>query len=83
MSSVSSELPVHEGLDVRKHTTIYKSSNWWKEVALIEGFGERTVKVYLWKHNGDSWKLRHELKVRGKDEWDDTREAIDSYIEEL
>lgn len=76
------ELPVHKSIEVHDYETIYKTKSWWKFVSHQEGFGREEVAVYLWRNAEDGWKRKQKYVVRtkAKDEWLETREAIDKYM---
>lgn len=75
--------PVHEELDVKDGHTIFKSDGWWKAVVLYEGFGGLEVAVYLWKKQDGEWRRQQKFKVDRGDEWVETKEAIESLLEEI
>lgn len=77
------EYPVHEELDVQKGETVFKSDDWWKAIVLYEGYRGREIGVYLWQDRDGEWRRQQKYVIRSKDDWDQDREIINRYVEQL
>lgn len=75
--------PVHEDLDVQDGETVFKSEDWWKAVVLYEGYRGPEIGVYLWQQQDGDWRRQQKYVIRSQDDWEQDKEIIDRYVEEL
>ncbi len=75
--------PVDENLKQLKGKTIYKTEKWWKAAVLTEGWGKKSLTVYLWQSKNNDWKVVQKYKIHTRDEWAKDKEIIDELIQSL
>lgn len=75
--------PVHEKLEVKDGHTIFKNDDWWKAVVLYDGFNGTEIAVYLWNEQDGNWGRKQKFVVNDEDEWEETKEVIDSFLPEV
>ncbi|MEM0271252.1 MAG: hypothetical protein QW514_01730 [Thermoprotei archaeon] len=84
MSDVEAEkFPVDENLKQLKGKTIYKTEKWWKAAVLTEGWGKRSLTVYLWQSKNNDWRVVQKYKIHTRDEWAKDKEVIEELIQSL
>lgn len=79
----SGGFPVDENLKQIAGKTIYKTEKWWKAAVVTEGWGKKSLTVYLWQFKKDDWKVVQKYKLHSREEWDKDRAVIQELIEKL
>ena len=77
------KLPISEKLTVLDSVILYKTSNWWSAVALIDSFGRKQIATYLWLNKNGTWKRQQKFVIKNKEEWTKVREAIEKFLPNL
>ncbi len=77
------KLPISEKLTVLDSVILYKTSNWWSAVALIDSFGRKQIATYLWLNKDGTWKRQQKFVIKNKEEWTKVREAIEKFLPNL
>lgn len=72
--------PVSEKLKVADGITLFKSDKWWSAVVALESFGRKQVCIYLWNKREDKWKRRQKFVVRGHENWEKIKDAVDKLL---
>lgn len=80
---MSEQLPINPALTVIEHIDIYHTEKWWKAVVITEGFGKKTISVYLWTKKDGKWKRKQKLNIKNKGEWLELKEAVEKLLEKL
>ncbi|HVP41394.1 MAG TPA: hypothetical protein VMS95_05525 [Candidatus Krumholzibacteriaceae bacterium] len=81
--SETEKLPLPEVYKVIDYITIFKSSKWWEAVVVIESFGKRSIAMYLWLNRDGTWKRKQKFQVRGVDEWNKVKNAVEQLTPKL
>ncbi|MCL5788229.1 MAG: hypothetical protein M1357_00210 [Candidatus Marsarchaeota archaeon] len=84
MSENAAEVfPVDENLKQVAGKTIYKSEKWWKAAVVTEGWGKKSLTVYLWQSRNGEWKVAQKYKIHSKDEWLKDKPILEELVEKL
>ncbi|MEM3670411.1 MAG: hypothetical protein QW767_01515 [Thermoprotei archaeon] len=75
--------PVDENLKQIAGKTIYKSEKWWKAAVVTEGWGKKSLTIYLWQSKNNDWKVVQKYKIHTKDEWQKDKPVIEELVEKL
>lgn len=74
----TSNIPIHESLNVVDIETIYKTEEWWKSVVRYrfnEGDDYDETAVYLW-HNDDAWTRKNKYVIKTEEAWQTDKTII-------
>jgi len=77
------QLPLSDFYKVIDYVTIFRSEKWWEAIVVIESFGRRSIAMYLWQKRNDKWKRKHKFQIRGTQEWEKVKSAIDRLAPKL
>jgi hypothetical protein len=81
--NTSGGFPVDENLKQIAGKTIYRTDKWWKAAVVTEGWGKKSLTVYLWQFKKDEWKVVQKYKIHSKEEWEKDRTVIQELIGNL
>lgn len=79
-------LPVHSSINVLRYRTLKKNSafGWWSAVLLLEDHGKPQICYYRWnKKKGKDWKRDKKLPIRSRNDWNDLKAAVETYLNEI
>lgn len=81
MGHTSTEIPIHDSLNVSKATNLYHTEEWWKAIVTYQFEDSDTdeVAVYLWHKDGD-WNRKNKYVVKTSAAWETDKEIIDQYV---
>lgn len=78
-------IPIHEPLKLLRYRTLKKNTalGWWSAIVLLEDHGQVQVCFYRWKKRKGEWKRDKKLAFRAYTDWQDFRNTIENFWENL
>ncbi|PSN84253.1 hypothetical protein B9Q01_01545 [Candidatus Marsarchaeota G1 archaeon OSP_D] len=74
------KFPVDENLKQIAGKTIYKTNKWWKAAVITEGWGKKSLTIYLWQSKNNDWRVVQKYKIHTKDEWQKDKAVIEELL---
>lgn len=84
MTDSTSNLPVHDALEIIDTTHVYHHEEWWKAIVTYQYEDTETIEtaVYLWHNDDDDeWTRKNKYSIKTPSAWSTDRQIISSYIQ--